>query len=122
MAPSIAVANPMSVKEDEELRKRNGELERELKESKEREEMMWKELQRAWERLRVAEEAEERLCSQLGDLEAESVQLARDSNARIIALTHQLSQAQAYLALSDRRSPQPGTELPAAPPKLLNNV
>ncbi|GLU12131.1 hypothetical protein SLE2022_288370 [Rubroshorea leprosula] len=107
MAPSIAVANPKSVKEDEELRKRNGELERELKESKEREEMMMKELQRAWERLRVAEEAEERLCSQLGDLEAESVQLARDSNARIIALTDQLSQAQAHLALSDRRSPQP---------------
>ncbi|KAJ8748131.1 hypothetical protein K2173_012597 [Erythroxylum novogranatense] len=55
------------------LRERNEELERELKESKAREEEMTMELRRAWERLRVAEEAEERLCSQLGELEAESI-------------------------------------------------
>ncbi|GLU21368.1 hypothetical protein SLE2022_375120 [Rubroshorea leprosula] len=111
MASSLAIADQRSVtarkaKEDEELRKRNEKLERELKESREREEIMMKELQKAWERLRVAEEAEERLCSQLGELEAESVHQARDYNARIITLMDQLAQAQAHLPLSDRRSPQ----------------
>ncbi|GLU21366.1 hypothetical protein SLE2022_375110 [Rubroshorea leprosula] len=111
MASSLAIADQRSAiakkaKEDEELRKRNEELEQELKESREREEIMMKELQKAWERLRVAEEAEERLCLQLGELEAESVHQARDYNARIIALVDQLSQAQAHLPLSDRRSPQ----------------
>lgn len=80
-------------KAEEELRRKNEALERQLKESREREEMMRNELRKAWERLRVAEDAEERLCSQLGDLEAESVNLARDYNARILALMNQLSQA-----------------------------
>ncbi|OMO97734.1 hypothetical protein COLO4_14402 [Corchorus olitorius] len=54
---------------------------------------MRKELQKTWERLRVAEEAEERLCTQLGELEAESVNQARAYNARIISLMDQLSKA-----------------------------
>ncbi|MBA0553984.1 hypothetical protein Golob_013119, partial [Gossypium lobatum] len=52
MAPTMAAP-------EEELRKRNQELEKELKESREREEQMRKELRKMWERLRVAEEAEE---------------------------------------------------------------
>ena len=86
----------MGPKQEEEttlsLRKRNEELERELRKSKEREEQMKQELQRAWERLKIAEEGEERLCSQLAELEAESVIDARASHARILSLMEQLSQ------------------------------
>lgn len=80
-----------------ELKKRNEELEKELKESKEREEQMKRQLQSVWERLRVAEEAEERLCSQLGELEAEAVYQARDYHGRIVSLMEQLSRAQSLL-------------------------
>ncbi|KAL5737198.1 hypothetical protein ACOSQ2_031986 [Xanthoceras sorbifolium] len=95
MAPTLAVSNVINInqKKEEDLRKRNEELERELKNSKEREEQMKVELQKTWERLRLAEEAEERLCSQLGELEAESVNQARDYHARILSLMNQLSQA-----------------------------
>ncbi|KAH7538361.1 protein RESPONSE TO LOW SULFUR 3 [Ziziphus jujuba] len=84
----------------EELRKRNEELESELKKSLEREEKMRAELQKAWHRLRIAEEAEERLCSQLGELEAESVDQARSYHGRIVTLMDQLSQAQQLLQAS----------------------
>lgn len=82
---------------ESELKKRNQELEKELKESKEREEKMRRQLQSAWERLRVAEEAEERLCSQLGELEAEAVYQARDYHDRIVSLMEQLSRAQSLI-------------------------
>ncbi|KDP24770.1 hypothetical protein JCGZ_25170 [Jatropha curcas] len=75
------------------LKKRNEELETALKESKQREELMREELQKTWRRLQVAEEAGERLCTQLGELEAESVNEARAYNARILSLLDQLSQA-----------------------------
>ncbi|KAJ7965192.1 putative Response to low sulfur protein [Quillaja saponaria] len=108
MAPTImaiGVKNVKSNKLDQErqettalqLKKRNEELETELKRSKEREEQMIQELQNTWQRLRVAEEAEERLCSQLGELEAEAVNEARDYHAHIISLMNQLSQAQNLL-------------------------
>ncbi|KAI9156601.1 hypothetical protein LWI28_009293 [Acer negundo] len=86
--------------EEEELRKRNEELERELKKSQEREEQMKVELRNTWQRLQLAEEAEERLCSQLGELEAEAVDQARDYHARILSLISQLSQANKLLGLS----------------------
>ncbi|XWS48678.1 hypothetical protein CRYUN_Cryun13aG0096900 [Craigia yunnanensis] len=109
MAPTMAVANSKAiaakVKEEEELRKKNQELEKELKESREREEQMRKELQKIWERLRVTEEAEERLCSQLGELEAESVNQARDYNAHILSLMDQLSKAN--VLVNNHRSPAP---------------
>ncbi|XWS38084.1 hypothetical protein CRYUN_Cryun19dG0100500 [Craigia yunnanensis] len=109
MAPTMAVADPKSTaikkKEEEELRKRNRELEKELKESREREEQMRKELQKIWERFSVAEEAEERLCSQLGDLEAESVNQARAYNAHIVSLMDQLSKAN--VLVKNHRSPVP---------------
>ncbi|KAK7275916.1 hypothetical protein RIF29_17042 [Crotalaria pallida] len=74
-----------------ELKKRNEELEEELRKSREREEHVQRQLLEAWERVRVAEEAEERLCIQLGELEAEAVQQARDYHARIVSLMDQLS-------------------------------
>ncbi|KAK9724129.1 hypothetical protein RND81_05G050300 [Saponaria officinalis] len=78
---------------DMELKRRNEELERKVKESKKREEKMRDELIRALERARVAEEAEEMLCSQLGDIEAEAVDQARLYHSRILALMDQLSHA-----------------------------
>ncbi|CAI9295565.1 unnamed protein product [Lactuca saligna] len=91
-----ATSAEMVVDHDQEevLRRRNEELERELKRSMEREEKMKMELQKIWERLRVAEDAEERLCSQLGELEAEAMDQARDYRERIITLMEQLSAAQ----------------------------
>ncbi|KAB2016972.1 hypothetical protein ES319_D08G128200v1 [Gossypium barbadense] len=97
MAPTMAAP-------EEKLRKRNQELEKELKESREREEQMRKELRKMWERLRVAEEAEERLCSQLGDLEAESVNQARAYNAHILSLRDQLSKG-SNLLINSHPSP-----------------
>src|ERR1051325_9596863 len=82
------IKNAVPVPESE-LKKKNEELEKELKESKEREEQTRRQLQITRERLRVAEEAEERLCSQLGELEAESVYHARDYHDRIVSLTDQ---------------------------------
>ncbi|CAN1251313.1 Protein RESPONSE TO LOW SULFUR 2 [Linum perenne] len=58
---------------------------------------MRKELDLAWRRMRVAEDAEERLCSQLGELEAEAVNQARDYQSRVISLMEQLQQAQGLL-------------------------
>uniref|UniRef100_A0A5B7BLU1 Uncharacterized protein n=1 Tax=Davidia involucrata TaxID=16924 RepID=A0A5B7BLU1_DAVIN len=107
MAPTIAVASaqtkphqpppPQAAAEEEVFRKRNEELERELKKSQEREEKMRVELQRTWERLRVAEEAEERLCFQLGELEAEAVDQARAYRTRVLSLLDQLSASQKLL-------------------------
>ncbi|KAG4187578.1 hypothetical protein ERO13_A08G106800v2 [Gossypium hirsutum] len=97
MAPTMAAP-------EEDLRKRNQELEKELKESREREEQMRKELRKMWERLRVAEEAEERLCSQLGELEAESVNQARAYNAQILSLMDQLSKG-SNLLINNHPSP-----------------
>lgn len=109
MAPNVAVPSVQSksfrrseaavspVVEEVALRKRNEELERELKESLEREEMMKQELRKTWQRLRVAEEAEERLCSQLGELEAEAVDQARGYRTRMLSLMDQLSVAKKLL-------------------------
>ncbi|KAM7463592.1 hypothetical protein LguiA_031713 [Lonicera macranthoides] len=81
----------------EELKKRNEELERELEESLEREERMKIELKRSREGLRVAEEAEERLCFQLGELEAEAVDQARIYRDQVLDLTDRLEAAQKFL-------------------------
>lgn len=72
------------------LIRRNEELENVLRESKKREERAREELGLARERVRVAEEAEERLCSQLGELEAEY-------HDEIRALKQQLHMAQRIL-------------------------
>ncbi|KAL8224277.1 hypothetical protein R6Q57_019752 [Mikania cordata] len=91
--PATKTTSEATAAKEEVLRRRNEELERELKRSLEREEKMKMELQRTWERLRVAEDAEERLCSQLGELEAEAVDQARAYRERLVALMEQLSVA-----------------------------
>ncbi|XP_018436705.1 protein RESPONSE TO LOW SULFUR 3 [Raphanus sativus] len=70
--------------EMEKLRRRNGELEREMEEMK-------KEMIQLWRRTVVAEEAEERLCSQLAELEVESLDQAREYESRIHFLVDQIS-------------------------------
>ncbi|KAL3521736.1 hypothetical protein ACH5RR_019885 [Cinchona calisaya] len=102
MAPTIVVPFSAHTKQKQQedkqiLRKRNEELEKELKKATQRGDKMREELQRLWERLRVAEEAEERLCSQLGELEAEAVHQARFYRAHIMTLMDQLSAAQKLL-------------------------
>ncbi|KAD2393401.1 hypothetical protein E3N88_40378 [Mikania micrantha] len=91
--PATKTISEATTEKEEVLRRRNEELERELKRSLEREEKMKIELQRTWDRLRVAEDAEERLCSQLGELEAEAVDQARAYRERLVALMEQLSVA-----------------------------
>ncbi|XP_030460275.1 protein RESPONSE TO LOW SULFUR 3-like [Syzygium oleosum] len=113
MAPAMAALDPLARQalsraataalaggggdEQEKLRRRNSELERELRESREKEEAAREELRRTSERLRVAEEAEERLCTQLGELEAEAVLQARAYHARILSLADQLARARKFL-------------------------
>lgn len=70
----------------EELRRRNSELELEAAEAR-------RELERTRERLRLVEEAEERLIAELGELEAEAVTEARAYDLRIKALSDQLAVA-----------------------------
>eukprot|EP00262_Sarcandra_glabra_P010484 TRINITY_DN25766_c0_g1_i1.p1 TRINITY_DN25766_c0_g1~~TRINITY_DN25766_c0_g1_i1.p1 ORF type:complete len:124 (+),score=37.89 TRINITY_DN25766_c0_g1_i1:32-373(+) len=106
MAPGISIASTLNHlgmpakksdfgKEEVALRRRNEELEREL-------EKMREEMERTKERLRVVEEAEEMLCSQLGDLEAESVEQAREHHEQIRSLMEQLSLAHKLLQAADR--------------------
>ncbi|KAL0358814.1 UNVERIFIED_CONTAM: protein RESPONSE TO LOW SULFUR 3 [Sesamum angustifolium] len=87
------------------LRRRNEELERELKKSLEREDRMKEELRSVWGRVRVAEEAEERLCWQLGELEAEAVNEAREYRARVMELMEQLSDAHRVIRESSSSAP-----------------
>ncbi|KAL5719323.1 hypothetical protein ACHQM5_012118 [Ranunculus cassubicifolius] len=110
MAPSIAsffsqpkLDQPMNNNSEDEssLKQRNEELQRELKSSLEREERMREELMSTTQRLAIVEEAEERLCSQLGDLEAEAVDEARFYQTQIRSLMQKLSQAQNLLQSSN---------------------
>ncbi|XP_074586669.1 protein RESPONSE TO LOW SULFUR 4-like [Curcuma longa] len=84
--------------EEAELRQRNEALERAVMESRHREVELGWELERTRERLRVAEEAEERLCGEIGELEAEAVVQAREYRRRIEALSHRLGSALDLLA------------------------
>lgn len=102
MAPTIAVPSSGQRREaagesQEALKRVNEELQKELRSSLEREERMKEELQRTWARLQLAEEAEERLCSQLGELEAEAVDHVRESTAQIALLMDKLSLAHKLL-------------------------
>nr|BAM64848.1 hypothetical protein [Beta vulgaris] len=91
------MAHSSDYQENYDLKKCNEELERKLRESQVREKKIREELYRALERVRVAEEGEEMLCSQLGELEAEAVDQARDFRARMLALMEELSKAQKLL-------------------------
>ena len=74
----------VAASEVDELRRKNGEMEKAVEEMK-------KEMLQLWRRTQVAEEAEERLWSQLAELEAESLDQARDYHSRIIFLMNELS-------------------------------
>lgn len=99
MAPTIAVPSSGHRREEnpETLKRRNEELEKELRSSLEREGRVKQELHTTWERLRLAEEAEERLCSQLGELEEEAVDHVREYRAQITLLMEKLSLAHKLL-------------------------
>ena len=62
-----------------------------------REERLRRELEAALARLAVAEEAEERLCVQLGELEAEAVTQAIEYQERVRALSERLAFADAVV-------------------------
>ncbi|XP_010246014.1 PREDICTED: trichohyalin-like [Nelumbo nucifera] len=112
MAPSLAAVAapppPHQAKGDyfkemeEAFRRRYEEMERELKNSLKREAKMREELLRTSERLRSVEEAEERLCFQLGELEAEALDQARAYQAQIMSLMDQLSHAQKLLQATNK--------------------
>jgi chromosome segregation ATPase len=72
MAPatSLRFATPRAGEDAELLRRRNAELESEVA-------ALRAELDAARRRAETAEEAEERLCAQLGEAEVEAVELAR---------------------------------------------
>ncbi|KAK9093660.1 hypothetical protein Scep_025129 [Stephania cephalantha] len=99
MAPSVMSFVAAAPAEAEALQRRNRELEMELRKSAEREERLRGELRRAAERVALLEDAEERLCTQLGELEAESVDQARLYHAQIVSLKDQLSLAHQKLCL-----------------------
>ncbi|KAG6384915.1 hypothetical protein SASPL_153738 [Salvia splendens] len=67
----------------EALRWRNVELERKLRSILEGEESMEEELRMTWQHIRLVEE---RLCSELDELEAEAVDNAMESRAQITLL------------------------------------
>ena len=85
-------------REAEEMRRRNAELERAVAEAAAREERLRRELEAALARLAVAEEAEERLCVQLGELEAEAVTQAIEYQEHVRALSERLAFADAVLS------------------------
>ena len=93
MAPSVSTgaATPSrrkgaaaGVEEAELLRRRNAELEREVAA-----------LRAARRRAETAEEAEERLCVQLGEAEVEAVEIARAYQGRVEELARELAAARA---------------------------
>ncbi|RZR78719.1 hypothetical protein BHM03_00004141 [Ensete ventricosum] len=109
LLPSSEEIHPMAGREVAELRRRNEELERAAREGREREEALRGELERTRERLQAVEEAEERLCVELGELEAEAVAQAREDLLRIETLSHQLSTARALLASAGLRLDLPAS-------------
>ncbi|CAN7099212.1 unnamed protein product [Brassica rapa subsp. narinosa] len=74
----------VAAEEMEELRRRSRELEREVEEMKTA-------MLELWRRTVMTEEAEERLCSQLAELEVESLDQARDYHDRVVFLMDQIS-------------------------------
>eukprot|EP01018_Ginkgo_biloba_P026360 Gb_25238 [translate_table: standard] len=81
----------------EELRSRNKQLEQQLKESQRHEKELRAQLEEMRIRLSTVEEAEERLCSQLGDLEAEAVEEAQSYNREFNSLQQRLRETENLL-------------------------
>jgi cell division septum initiation protein DivIVA len=90
--------------EAEEIRRRNAELERAVAEAAAREERLRRELEAALARLAVAEKAEERLCVQLAELEAEAVVQAVEYQEQVRALSERLAYAAGAMGSSRLRS------------------
>ncbi|GLJ07151.1 hypothetical protein SUGI_0059720 [Cryptomeria japonica] len=88
--------------EIEALKCENMKLQRQVEESQRYEAKLMADLEKVRMKLFKSEEAEERLCSQLGDLEAESVLQAQDYNHHINSLKQQLAQMQHLLAQFQR--------------------
>jgi len=86
-------------KEEEmrELRLTNKRLVQQLEESRRQQAEMWAELEETRIRFLTVREAEERLCTQLGEFEAESVEQARAYNQEIVSLTQRLKHAERLL-------------------------
>uniref|UniRef100_A0A0E0H4X4 Uncharacterized protein n=1 Tax=Oryza nivara TaxID=4536 RepID=A0A0E0H4X4_ORYNI len=81
----------MDAKEAEEVMRRNAELEAAAAEAAAREARLRRELEAALARLAVAEEGEERLCVQLGELEAEAMAQAVEYQQRVRELSDRLA-------------------------------
>ncbi|EAY79167.1 hypothetical protein OsI_34275 [Oryza sativa Indica Group] len=96
MARKVAVA-AMDAKEAEEVMRRNAELEAAAAEAAAREERLRRELEAALAALAVAEEAEERLCVQLGELEAEAMAQAVEYQQQVRELSDRLAFADGVL-------------------------
>ncbi|GLJ07149.1 hypothetical protein SUGI_0059690 [Cryptomeria japonica] len=88
--------------EMEALRSENMKLQRMVEESQRYKAELMADLEKERMRLLKTEEAEERLCSQLGELEAESVLQARNYSHHINSLKQQLAQMQDLLAQFQR--------------------
>lgn len=93
------------------LRKRNKELEKEVKEGRERNDLLQQQLTHAKARLRVAEEAEERLSVEIGELEADALEYARAYESYIEQLLDQLASAQKIMAASKNVATKEGDEM-----------
>ncbi|KAI5017443.1 hypothetical protein ZWY2020_042331 [Hordeum vulgare] len=70
---------------------KSSELARAVAEAEAREERLRRELEAALARVAVAEEAEERLCVQLGELEAEAMTHAMEYQQHVRALSERLA-------------------------------
>ncbi|KAM0836098.1 hypothetical protein ACQ4PT_062533 [Festuca glaucescens] len=70
---------------------KSSELARAVAEAETREERLRRELEAALARVAVAEEAEERLCVQLGELEAEAMEQALEYQQHVRALSKRLA-------------------------------
>ncbi|KAF6983754.1 hypothetical protein CFC21_001876 [Triticum aestivum] len=70
---------------------KSSELARAVAEAEAREERLQRELEAALARVAVAEEAEERLCVQLGELEAEAMTQAMEYQQHVRALSERLA-------------------------------
>ncbi|XP_047044668.1 protein RESPONSE TO LOW SULFUR 2-like [Lolium rigidum] len=70
---------------------KSSELARAMAEAEAREERLRRELEAALARVAVAEEAEERLCVQLGELEAEAMEQALEYQQHVRALSERLA-------------------------------
>ncbi|GLJ07139.1 hypothetical protein SUGI_0059560 [Cryptomeria japonica] len=105
--PEAVALNKSKEREVEVLRSKNVQLKQVAEESQKHQAHLQAELEKMRMRLLKTEEAEESLCSQLGELEADSVLQARNYNHQITSLKHQLAQMQALLAAAQEQLKSP---------------